>query len=131
MRLNIGSRGKYGVVYVKKLDGTKDSEFRITAQELADLHKSQNGTPPGVTRRDWESGLACVFGKDMDTGDMMVDPDGALIVKYEEVDGVEKFMRLSREDYSGTPPNITIEETKLLDSDVERVVDGELTLRSR
>jgi hypothetical protein len=60
---------RYGVVTVRDQSGAIDREFVITGEELATLHKSGNGVPPGVTREDWESGRARVIGKSREQGE--------------------------------------------------------------
>ena len=111
------SQGKYGLVVVKNGDGSFNREFKITAAELATLHSSGNGIPPGVTQQEWESGQATVRGKDYDTGDMKVYPDGSIRMKYAEkqIGGrfVEGWCILKSTDYTGTPPNITVTKTVL------------------
>ena len=52
----------YGVVVVRNADGSLNREYRITAEELAVLHASKNGVPPGCTQEEWESGMAYVAG---------------------------------------------------------------------
>ena len=111
------SLGKYGHVVVNNGDGSFNREFKITAAELATLHASGNGIPPGVTQQEWESGQARVYGKDFEIGDMKVYPDGTIKMKYDErvVDGriVEGFCILGPSEYTGTAPDITVTKAVL------------------
>ena len=123
------SQGKYGLVRVKNGDGSFNREFKITAQELVTLQASGNGLPPGVSQQEWESGLAVVLGKDFETGDMKVYPNGTIKLKYREtqVNGrfIESWCILAPTDYTGTPPNITITQTTLDSLVYDRSLLGE------
>lgn len=107
----LASRHKYGIVTVNNPNGTFNREYKITAQELADLHATANGIPPGCTQEEWEGGLARVYGKSFDEGDVR-EENGSLLVKFGEVveNGrfVESFARFDPGEWSGTPPAISV-----------------------
>lgn len=111
------SLGKYGLVVVNNGDGSFNREFKITAAELATLQASANGIPPGVTQQEWESRQAMVFGKDYETGDMKVYPDGTIRMKYDErvVNGriIEGWCILGPTEYTGIPSDITVTKAVL------------------
>jgi regulator of protease activity HflC (stomatin/prohibitin superfamily) len=127
-------RDKYGVVMALNPDGSVQREYKITEQELATLHQSGNGWPPGVTQKEWESGLACVVGKGMDTGDVAQNDDGSLLVKIDDaLDAktqrfVEKFVVVKSGDYLGIPPLVTAKVTASLPIGVTALVAGVLTV---
>ena len=111
LTLKDGSRfGKWGKVFA--IDGSMP-EFKITEAELAALHASSNGVPPGLTRAQWESGAYAVAGHDFIVGDVLLEADGSVLFKYHErvVAGKikEYFANVPAGDWSGVYPNISIE----------------------
>lgn len=113
-------RGKYGLVIVKNGDGTFNREYKITAQELIAWQaagKYSVSTHVGVTQSEWESSNTILLGKDYETGDMRLYPDGTIRMKYGEtlVNGhfVEDFCLLKPGDYTGTAPNISVSKAVL------------------
>lgn len=125
------SRGKYGVVCVRNKDGSVNREFRITGEQLKTLHNSGNGLPPRVTRKEWESGRAFVYGMDIDTGEIKLDPDGAVVMKIleEVIDKkvVNTVLRISAGDWTGTLPNINVTSDVLTNPKYSRKVNKTIT----
>lgn len=120
---NEAQHDKYGVVRVLNADRSINREYRITRAELKALQASANGVPPGLTRKEWESGLAVVFGKAMDVGDIYPSDDGTIRVKFaeREVNGqiIESIAKFEADEWSGTIPNITVDNTAIL-SDMDK-----------
>lgn len=111
---NESRRGKWGKVFA--IDGSA-TEYKITEAELAALHASANGIPPGLTRAQWESGAYAVSAHDFDIGDVVKESDGSVVFKYHEkiVAGkiVESFAKVPAADWTGTFPNITVARASL------------------
>lgn len=124
---------KYGIVVVKNDDGTFNRSYRITGQELADLQASGNGVPPGVTRKEWESGLATVVGKGMDVADAIEDTDkqGRAVYRIkvaEKIDAqtgqyTEDFLIVPVADAAGVFPAISVAPEKV-SAGLVSVTDG-------
>ena len=133
--LQMDSRGgKYGLVVVNNPDGTWNREFKITDKELSTLHASGNGLPPGVTRDEWISGQAHVFGKDFDVGDIR-EKDGGLKIKFAEEQDlkgqfIESWLYLAPGEWTGTPPSISALPAELtaIQSDTERRRSSKLVI---
>ena len=116
--LKAGSRFKYGIVRVLNQDGTINRSFRITAQELQALRSG--GWPAGVGRTErWEAG-----GRACDVGEVEVTASGALRFKLGERLGTgifeEDYIRLEKDEWSGTFPNITVAKTIIDKKDLSR-----------
>lgn len=130
---------KYGIVVVTNPDGTFNREYRITEKELADLHASANGVPPGVTQKEWESGLATVAGKGMDVGDIVQTRtrDGVDVYKAKVAEGIdaltgrltEDFLIIPVADAVGEFPAISVADEQVNGS-IVTVRDGTVTLVS-
>ncbi len=107
--------GNYGLVTVRNADGSFNREFKITGAELAQLHKSGNAPPPGVSTKEWESGLSVVAGKDLEVGDVQHREDGGVLIKYDEIDEtakggrlLEKHLLLKSGEWTGVSASITV-----------------------
>lgn len=130
-----GAPDKYGIVTVFNKDGSFNREFKITGDELAALQQGK-GFPPGLTQEEWEgyrvieSGknpdgsawerrepLVIAAGKSVDVGDIHEQEDGSLFIKFDEevIDGriVESVLLLEPGDWTGVPPNITVQAQKI------------------
>jgi len=118
------ARGKYGVVTVYNEDATFNREYRITASDLATLHASGNGLPPGCTRSEWVSGKVVVVGKDFEAGDIE-ERDGHILVKLDERTLVgrlsESFLRFAPGEWSGVVPLITVPQAIIDALDQSRI----------
>ena len=115
-----GSVPKYGLVVVNDSGGAFIREYKITAAELASWNAAgawSAGTHVGVTQAEWETGKCVLIGKNFDSGDMRVYPNGAIKMKFSEelVNGriIERFCVLGPGEYSGTPPDITVSQAIL------------------
>ena len=101
--------GKWGKVFA--IDGSMP-EFKITEAELAALHASSNGVPPGLTRAQWESGAYAVAGHDFVVGDIAQEADGSIVFVYHERVIAGKIVQYSATvaagDWSGVFPNISV-----------------------
>lgn len=125
--------GKYGVVIVYNKDRTISRQYKITGEELRNLQQSTNDPPPGVSREDWEAGMAEVLGKDFEVGDMRRNDDGSIRIKFAEENFLESFLELTPEDYLESGTEITIKPEVLssiryisTDKRIEDLQDGVL-----
>lgn len=94
---------KYGHVIINNPDGSFNRDYLITEAELAELHRSGNGIPPGVTQEEHDGRIdrtpkghpfqileSCVtvIGKGMDVGDAVeivqdvVDKTGVVVESH-------------------------------------------------
>lgn len=120
--------GKYGLVIAHNKDGTFNREYKITAKELKDLQSSTNGIPPGLSKGEWESGLAVVAGKDFDVGDMKKDLDDRVTLKYSEklIDGKfeESFTTFRSTEWSGVYPGISVDSSTIKNPALMSIQNG-------
>ena len=109
------SHGKYGVVVLKDSKGSIVKEYKITKSELDVLQASTNGVPPGLTKEEWESGDSVVVGKDFEVGDVRLEQNGTIRIKYSEILKndriIESFIVLKSTEFIGTLPFISSPES--------------------
>lgn len=121
--------GKYGLVVVRDPDGTINREYRITGAEYAALALPGAGAPVGFVRADVTAGRSWVaIGKDLDVGDVAVQPDGALLVKYAEdrvgARVVESFVRFEAGEWSGSRADLASVAPAVI-ANIRQVADPE------
>lgn len=111
---------KYGIIRVKNPDGTFNREIRLTSAEVSALQAAgrfTDATHIGVTKTEWEAGLAKLTGFACEVGDMLSKPDGQLWIKYAEKlvlgETVDSWLFLKPGEFSGIPPLVTIDQAVL------------------
>lgn len=130
MRLNLESPGKWGLIRVMNRDGTVNRDIRITTEQLTDLQRNYTWRAWGVT--DEEIPRSCAYGMGFEVGDVQALDDGGLLLKDDErIEGgviVQRFIRFKRNEWRGTPPNITVDESVLSATDwnVKNLATGAL-----
>src|SRR5688500_16206219 len=121
------TRDKYGLVTVINGDGSLNRQYRITGTELAALHASGDGLPPGCSAEEWHEGRAWVVGKCVDVGEVF-EANGYLVIKFDEqmVNGhvVESVITWAPGEWSGTPPNVSVAPAKLAEVVAQRHGSG-------
>lgn len=115
-----GRPDKYGLVTVRNPNGTINRHYRITEQELAALHVSGKGVPPGATKGEWESGRtsARVTGKVFDIGDIAMGIAknktpiyrAKIAERIDQFTGelIDDFLEIPVEDATGIFPAISV-----------------------
>lgn len=100
----------HAIVVVRQLDGTFDREVALTAEDYAALALKDAGAPPGVTQREWESGLARAYGLCAVGFCEASDGDVSLKTAETQVNGVtvQSWARFKPGEWSGSVPAISV-----------------------
>lgn len=124
---------KWALCVVLNPDLTVNRSYRISRTEIDKVHAIPNGVPPGMTVDEWTAKdkngrcLAYIDHKDFDTGDIAVESDGSLTLKYDETiknnQVVEKYHAIPSNKWNGQNTAISISADALPDS-VLSIVNG-------
>jgi hypothetical protein len=123
---------KFGVLYFRDAKGGLTALGFLTAAELGE-HLQSGAAPAGLTDKEWFSGQYVVLGYDVDVGDVVLQDDGSVLVKYDhKIEGgefIQACVALKADEFTGEGASITALPGVLDATPVASIDSGLLVLK--